>query len=125
QLLRSRAISAVQNVLYQKKVAAAGGVQNEEICVPATPGTARPISPSIAVATGKADATQKKRDSAKDRARRHIARAVLSAEIVSRLHNEPTFGRVKHQKILHLCEYIAEIEDIQGEYRREAAGPLD
>lgn len=56
---------------------------------------------------------------------RHFARALLSAEIVHRLHTEPTFGRIKHQKILHLCEYIGGIEEIQGEYRREAAGPLD
>lgn len=56
---------------------------------------------------------------------RHFVRAVLSAEIVHRLHDEPTFGRVKHQKILHLCEYIAQLDEIGGEYHREAAGPLD
>ena len=57
--------------------------------------------------------------------RRHFARAVLSAEIVSRLHREPTFGRIKHQKIFHLCEHVARLDEIQGEYYREAAGPLD
>jgi type I restriction enzyme, S subunit len=57
--------------------------------------------------------------------RRHFARAVLSAEIVSRLHGEPTFGRIKHQKIVHLCEHVARLGEIQGEYHREAAGPLD
>jgi type I restriction enzyme S subunit len=57
--------------------------------------------------------------------RRHFARAVLSAEIVTRLHREPTFGRIKHQKIFHLCEHVARISEIQGEYHREAAGPLD
>lgn len=57
--------------------------------------------------------------------RRHFARAVLSAEIVTRLHREPTFGRIKHQKIFHLCEHVAHLGDIQGEYHREAAGPLD
>lgn len=55
----------------------------------------------------------------------HFARAVLSAEIVHQLHAEPTFGRVKHQKIFHLCEHIARIEEIAGQYHREAAGPLD
>jgi type I restriction enzyme S subunit len=55
----------------------------------------------------------------------HFARALLSAEIVHRLHREPTFGRIKHQKIFHLCEHIAQIEEIQGEYHREVAGPLD
>lgn len=57
--------------------------------------------------------------------RRHFARAVLSAEIVTRLHPEPTFGRIKHQKIFHLCEHVARLGEIQGEYHREAAGPLD
>ena len=55
----------------------------------------------------------------------HFARALLSAEIVHRLHGEPTFGRIKHQKIFHLCEHIAKIEEIRGQYHREAAGPLD
>ncbi len=55
----------------------------------------------------------------------HFARALLSAEIVHRLHIEPTFGRIKHQKIFHLCEHIAQIEEIHGQYHREAAGPLD
>jgi type I restriction enzyme S subunit len=59
------------------------------------------------------------------RPNRHFLRAVLSGEIVHQLHNEPTFGRVKHQKILHLCEYIAELEEIEGEYQRKAAGPMD
>jgi type I restriction enzyme, S subunit len=55
----------------------------------------------------------------------HFARALLSAEIVHRLHREPTFGRIKHQKIFHLCEHIAQMEEIQGQYYRKAAGPLD
>jgi len=58
-------------------------------------------------------------------ANRHFARALLSAEIVHRLHREPTFGRTKHQKIFHLCEHIARIGEIEGQYHREAAGPLD
>ncbi len=57
--------------------------------------------------------------------KRHFARALLSAEIVHCLHAEPTFGRIKHQKLLHLCEHIAQIIEIEGEYHREAAGPLD
>jgi type I restriction enzyme S subunit len=57
--------------------------------------------------------------------KRHFARAVLSAEIVHALHAERTFGRVKHQKIFHLCEHIAQITEIEGQYHREAAGPLD
>jgi len=61
----------------------------------------------------------------KRRPHRHFFRALLSAEIVDQLHAEPTFGRVKHQKIFHLCEHIAQITDIEGQYHREAAGPLD
>ena len=59
------------------------------------------------------------------RPNRHFARAVLSAEIVHQLHAEPTFGRIKHQKIFHLCEHIAQLTEIEGQYHREAAGPLD
>lgn len=52
-------------------------------------------------------------------------RTVLAAEIVHQLHKESTFGRVKLQKIFHLCEYYAEIAEIHGEYERKAAGPYD
>lgn len=62
---------------------------------------------------------------ARRRPNRRFARALLSAEIVHRLHAEPTFGRVKHQKIFHLCEHIAQLGEIAGQYHREAAGPLD
>lgn len=59
------------------------------------------------------------------RPNKHFARTLLSAEIVHQLHAEPTFGRTKHQKILHLCEHIAQIEEVSGEYYRQVAGPLD
>lgn len=51
-------------------------------------------------------------------------RAVLVAEIVHQLHPEPTFGRVKLQKTLHMAEYHIGA-DIDGNYYRQAAGPLD
>ncbi|HBO69731.1 MAG TPA: hypothetical protein DD658_06185 [Deltaproteobacteria bacterium] len=51
-------------------------------------------------------------------------RAVLATEIVHQLHREPTFGRVKFQKILHLSEHHVGA-DIDGNYYRQAAGPLD
>jgi type I restriction enzyme S subunit len=57
--------------------------------------------------------------------RRHFLRALLSAEIVHQLHAEPTFGQIKHQKIFHLCEHIAEIADLDVQYHRDAAGPYD
>jgi type I restriction enzyme, S subunit len=59
------------------------------------------------------------------KAKRHFLRVLLSAEIVHQLHEEPTFGQTKHQKIFHLCEHIAQLSDLQVEYHREAAGPYD
>ena len=57
--------------------------------------------------------------------RRHFLRVLLSAEIVHQLHAEPTFGQVKHQKIFHLCEHIAQISELDVQYHRDAAGPYD
>jgi len=54
----------------------------------------------------------------------HFLRAVLCSEIVHRLHQEPTFGRVKLEKFLYLSEAYAGI-DLEGRYRRAAAGPFD
>ena len=54
-----------------------------------------------------------------------FARQILAAEILSRFHSHPTMGRVKLQKLIHLCEYVGRIEEVHGEYRREAAGPFD
>jgi hypothetical protein len=125
QLIRARAVSAAQNVLYQKQVEGVGGVPGDETCVVVGGSPRRQPLPKPA-ATGRSVNRQKKKSGqSKTRARRHFARAVLSAEIVYKLHEERTFGRTKHQKVFHLCECIAQIDDIQGEYRREAAGPLD
>lgn len=51
-------------------------------------------------------------------------RIVLAAEIVSQLHSEPTFGHVKFQKLVYLCEQAAEMK-LQHLYQKEAAGPYD
>lgn len=51
-------------------------------------------------------------------------RIVLAAEIVDRLHDDPNFGRVKFQKTLYLCEHHLGM-DLEGNYWRQAAGPLD
>ncbi len=56
---------------------------------------------------------------------RDLARVVLAAEIVYQLHGERTFGRIKLQKVLHLCEHVAALPEIEGQYRRDAAGPHD
>jgi type I restriction enzyme S subunit len=54
----------------------------------------------------------------------HFKRAVFAAEIVHRLHDEPTFGHVKFQKIVFLCEKQCGVET-GSIYHRQAAGPYD
>jgi type I restriction enzyme S subunit len=54
-----------------------------------------------------------------------FARQILAAEILTRFHSHPTMGRVKLQKLIHLCEYVGQIEEVHGDYRRQAAGPFD
>ena len=51
-------------------------------------------------------------------------RVVLAAEIANNLHNEPTFGHVKFQKIVYLSEHIAEM-NLNHRYSKQAAGPFD
>lgn len=54
----------------------------------------------------------------------HFRRSVLAAEIAERLHEEPTFGHVKMEKMLFLTERLCHI-DIGSHYHRDAAGPYD
>lgn len=54
----------------------------------------------------------------------HFRRAVFAAEIVHRLHAEPTFGHVKLEKLMFLCERRCGV-DTGSTYRRKAAGPYD
>lgn len=54
-----------------------------------------------------------------------FARQILAAEILTRFHSHPTMGRVELQKLIHLCEYVGQIEEVHGDYRRQAAGPFD
>lgn len=53
-----------------------------------------------------------------------LKRAILSAEIISRLHNEQYFGAIKLEKILYLCEAHLNI-NLGGNYKQEVAGPYD
>lgn len=77
-----------------------------------------------AAVTGKIDV----RGSAKvlpspiDRAR---ARGLIGTEIIERLAGQPTFGRVKFQKVAFLAEGHVGVSELEGSYLREAAGPLD
>jgi hypothetical protein len=51
-------------------------------------------------------------------------RVTLAAEIVSQMHEEPTFGRIKFQKLMYLCEHAA-LMDLNERYQKQAAGPFD
>jgi type I restriction enzyme S subunit len=52
-------------------------------------------------------------------------RTVLAAEIVHKLHEESTFGRIKLQKCLYLAEHYLGLPELQTNYLRAAAGPFD
>ncbi|MEZ5325941.1 MAG: DNA methyltransferase [Verrucomicrobiales bacterium] len=54
-----------------------------------------------------------------------FARQLIAAEILWHCHEEPTMGRVKLQKLIHLCEHHGRFGEVGGEYKREAAGPFD
>jgi len=54
----------------------------------------------------------------------YFRRAVFAAEIVHRLHHEPTFGHTKFQKLFFLCERQCGV-DTGSRYYRQAAGPYD
>jgi type I restriction enzyme S subunit len=52
-------------------------------------------------------------------------RLVVGAEIIHQHRSNPKFGRVKLQKELYLAEAHLGISELQGNYSRQAAGPLD
>ncbi len=60
----------------------------------------------------------------KERQKLHFKRTVLAAEIVSKLYDQPTFGRVKFQKLVYLCEHAANMQ-LAYRYSKQAAGPFD
>lgn len=80
-----------------------------------------------AAVTGKIKAllTDEALKPAKKEAPAAFKRSVLAAYITDTLCDHPTFGRVKLQKLLHLCEAHLEIQEVAGHYRRDAAGPFD
>lgn len=51
-------------------------------------------------------------------------RVTLAAEIASQMHEEPTFGRIKFQKLVYLCEHASGME-LNSRYSKHAAGPFD
>ena len=53
-----------------------------------------------------------------------FAYQVVAAEILARC-NDSHMGRTKLQKLIHVTEYHAQIDELRGEYTRQIAGPLD
>lgn len=54
----------------------------------------------------------------------YFKRVVLAAEIAKSLHNENTFGHVKFQKLMYLCEHVTKMQ-VNDRYAKQAAGPYD
>jgi len=54
----------------------------------------------------------------------YFLRSVLAAEIIDQLHDQPTFGHVKFEKMMFLVEHLCGI-DTNSHYFRQAAGPYD
>lgn len=59
-----------------------------------------------------------------EKSKTFFKRSVLAAEIASELHSEITFGRVKFQKMIYLCECVGGMQ-VQNRYKKFAAGPFD
>ena len=64
------------------------------------------------------------REKSKENQSIYFRRVVLAAEIVYQLHTEFTFGRVKFQKLVFLCENACNME-LNQRYTKFAAGPFD
>jgi len=58
-------------------------------------------------------------------ANKHFQRSVLAAEIIARIGQDRTFGRVKLQKALILAEGHLQLAEIVSQPVRAAAGPFD
>jgi hypothetical protein len=54
----------------------------------------------------------------------YFKRVVLAAEIANQLHAEPTFGHVKFQKLVYLCEHRCRMK-LSDRYCKQVAGPFD
>jgi len=55
----------------------------------------------------------------------YFKRTVLAAEIINELKDEKTFGRVKFQKLIYLCENAVHMKLTDDRYKKFAAGPFD
>jgi len=83
------------------------------------------ITPHTASEINEIEALNKyDKDLAKKKSIIYFKRAVLAAEIVNNLKDELTFGRVKFQKLVYLCEHACNM-NLQDRYAKFAAGPFD
>lgn len=83
------------------------------------------VPESIRVAApAKARVNERQAESAKHSRGIYFKRGAIAAYIIDRLHHRPQFGRVMLEKCLYLAEAHVGI-DLEGAYRRAAAGPLD
>lgn len=55
---------------------------------------------------------------------RGFARQLIAAEILDR-HHRDNMTQMKLQKLIHLVEHHARLDEIHGDYQRQAAGPYD
>ncbi len=60
----------------------------------------------------------------KENGKQYFKRVVLAAEVASELYNEPTFGRIKFQKVVYMCEYAVSMQ-LESRYSKQVAGPFD
>lgn len=119
QALISAAVTGKINVC-----GAAGVALADDASASAPPHSAPPViagqingatsSASVAVSGGAARTANK-----------HFQRSVLAAEIIARIGQDRTFGRVKLQKALILAECHLQLAEIESQPVRAAAGPFD
>ena len=64
------------------------------------------------------------KEQAEQNRKTYFQRVVLGAEILTKLHQEPSLGRVKFQKLVYLCECAADM-DLVHRYQKQTAGPFD
>lgn len=72
----------------------------------------------------KEEAEASKLSISKTKAFTYFKRVVLAAEVINNLREEPTFGRIKFQKMMFICEHVSEME-MANRYSKFAAGPFD
>lgn len=77
------------------------------------------------VVTGKLDVREEATATKPKKANKHFHRTVLAAEIVDQYHGLSKFGWIKLQKAMILAERHLQMDEIQSEPRRAAAGPFD